>query len=88
MSAVESSWFGPATFTSVSAALFVNVIPITMFPLVLVVFVFLYVGELVLGIALCVAGGRARQIGTGILVALAAVAVIAGVLETASIRTT
>lgn len=78
--ATRSRWFGPATFTTVVIALFLNAIPVTVYTTLAIYFVFLYCLELVVAVVLILIRGTRRQVGAGIVLSVAVVAILTALL--------
>jgi hypothetical protein len=71
-------WFGPSTFVSAVFAMFANIIPLTVLPLLAIYLTGLYALELVMSGLLCAIGGRSRQIGAGLMVSVMTTAALFG----------
>ncbi|SUD47618.1 Uncharacterised protein [Nocardia otitidiscaviarum] len=65
-----TAWFGPASVSTATITLTINLFPVTIVPSLVFLLAFLYVAELVAAAILCLSGGRARHTGAGLLVAV------------------
>ncbi|MBF6357187.1 hypothetical protein IU449_22020 [Nocardia higoensis] len=61
--------FGKSTFVSAVAVMFINILPVTLYPMLLLFLVVVYGLEVVIGLVLCLFGGGSRRVGVGLLVA-------------------
>ncbi|MFI7192022.1 hypothetical protein ACIBQ0_19985 [Nocardia nova] len=66
----RETWFGPLSFRGAAVCLTLNVIPFFINGYLIFALVLLYAIELIAAAVLCARGGRARQLCTGIAVAL------------------
>ena len=66
----HGAWFGPKSFVSAGLALSLNIIPALIIAYLFFILAVASVIECAVAAVLCAAGGRVRQIGTGIAVAL------------------
>ncbi|MEU7634176.1 hypothetical protein AB0C34_30085 [Nocardia sp. NPDC049220] len=67
----DSAWFGPSSLATSALTVLINVLPVLVVPFTAFSLVFGYGGELLAASVLMAIGGRARQVGTGLIVALA-----------------
>ncbi|WP_327147158.1 hypothetical protein [Nocardia sp. NBC_01329] len=72
----SQSTFGKATWITALLFMFINIVPITVLPILAVFFAGMYGIEIILAAALCLFRGRPRQVGVGLIVAIATTAVL------------
>ncbi|MFI6869788.1 hypothetical protein [Nocardia sp. NPDC050406] len=76
--------FGSLSMVAAASALSINVFPLTLVPSLVFLLSILYLVELVVTVILWFAGGRSRQVGSGLAVALVGTALCVAMAVAAS----
>ncbi|MFI9536815.1 hypothetical protein ACIG56_26640 [Nocardia fusca] len=73
---LQKSNFGKSTWITASVFMFVNIVPITVLPILAIPSTVLYLTEIILAAVLCAFPGNPRQIGVGLIAAIATTALL------------